>query len=228
LYGFSVKAYDLAHIVGRGGTSGIGTGAFESGGFILDGGHTFGEQGGKSEFRPTSASSGIKPAMVTARHTFPDSWQIIIFLPSLNSLVSGHLEAEFFNESCPVPIGEVQEICHEVVMRMLPGIAENDINLFGAAVNRIQDLGFKKLEIARNSPIIPALISGLRKAGSPCTGMSSFGPAVYAITETGIADLEREGREILGDTPCQVICTKGNNDGAIIRWTNSPPFLDPL
>jgi beta-ribofuranosylaminobenzene 5'-phosphate synthase len=228
LYGLSVKAHELAYIVGRGGTSGIGTAAFESGGFILDGGHTFGSRGEKKEFRPSSASSGIGPARVTARHFFPDNWQILLLIPSLKSLVSGHLEVDFFKESCPVPIGEVREVCHEVVMRMLPGIVEQDINLFGAAVNRIQDLGFKKLEIARNFPLVPALISGMRKAGAPCAGMSSFGPAVYAITETGISDLESEAREILGDTPCRIICTKGNNHGADIRWTNSPPFLDPL
>ena len=44
LYGRSLQVKELALLVGRGGTSGIGTAAFEHGGFIVDGGHTFGTE----------------------------------------------------------------------------------------------------------------------------------------------------------------------------------------
>jgi beta-ribofuranosylaminobenzene 5'-phosphate synthase len=226
LHGLSVKAGELAKIVGRGGTSGIGTAAFESGGFILDGGHGFGAQGDKTDFRPSSASAGVNPAPVIARHPFPEDWQIHLVVPSLDALVSGSLEEEIFRESCPVPIGEVRETCHEVVMRMLPGIVEHDIELFGAAVNRIQELGFKRLEISRQPPLVPALIAGLKEAGAPCAGMSSFGPAVFAITEGGSLDPEREARNILGDIPCRILRTKANNHGASVNRTNSSPFVD--
>jgi beta-ribofuranosylaminobenzene 5'-phosphate synthase len=227
LHGFSAKAGDLAKIVGRGGTSGIGTAAFESGGFILDGGHAFGKDGEKTDFRPSSASAGIQPAPVIARHPFPEDWQILLLIPSLDDLVSGGLEEEIFRESCPVPIGEVRETCHEVVMRMLPGIVEHDIDLFGAAVSRVQELGFKKLEISRQPPLIPALISGLKEAGAPCAGMSSFGPALFAVTDAGFEDLERQAMEILGDSPCRIHRTKACNRGASLHRTNSPPFIDP-
>jgi beta-ribofuranosylaminobenzene 5'-phosphate synthase len=228
LHGLSAKAGELAKIVGRGGTSGIGTAAFESGGFILDGGHAYGTQGGKTDFRPSSASAGINPAPVIARHPFPEDWQIHIIVPSLDRLVSGGLEEEIFRESCPVPIGEVRETCHEIMMRMLPGIVENDIELFGAAVNRIQDLGFKRLEISRQPPLVPALIAGLREAGAPCAGMSSFGPVVFAISEAGCLDTEREAKDILGDIPCRILRTKANNHGAGVHRTNTSPFIDPL
>ena len=33
-------------------------------------------------------------------------------------------------------------ISHEVLVRMLPGLAERDLDLCGSAVNNIQDLGF--------------------------------------------------------------------------------------
>jgi beta-ribofuranosylaminobenzene 5'-phosphate synthase len=227
LHGLSVKAGELAKIVGRGGTSGIGTAAFESGGFILDGGHAFGTHGEKMDFRPSSASVGIDPAPVIARHHFPEDWQIHIIIPSLDRLVSGGLEEKIFRESCPVPIGEVRETCHEVVMRMLPGIVENDIELFGAAVNRIQELGFKRLEISRQPPLVPALIAGLKEAGAPCAGMSSFGPAVFAITESGFTDPEREVRDILGDISCRILRTKANNHGTSVHRTSAPPLIDP-
>jgi len=228
LHGLSAKAGELAKIVGRGGTSGIGTAAFEYGGFILDGGHAFGAHGEKKDFRPSSTSAGLNPAPVIARHPFPDDWQIHIIVPSLDRLVSGNLEEEFFRESCPVPIGEVRETCHEVVMRMIPGIVEKDIELFGTAVNRIQELGFKRLEIARQPPLIPALIAGLKEAGVPCAGMSSFGPVVFAITDAGCLDLESETKDILGDVPCRILRTKANNHGASVHRTKSSPFIDPL
>ena len=31
-------------------------------------------------------------------------------------------------------------------MRMLPGIVEKDLDLFGSSINAIQELGFKKVE----------------------------------------------------------------------------------
>ena len=43
IYGRSLPVKELALLVSRGGTSGIGTAAFELGGFIIDGGHTFGQ-----------------------------------------------------------------------------------------------------------------------------------------------------------------------------------------
>ena len=90
--------------------------------------------------------------------------------------------------------------------------------LFAAAVNRIQDLGFKKIEIARQSAVVRELLWGLREAGAACTGMSSFGPAVYAVTASDPADLEQAVVRILGGTPHLMIRTRGDNLGASCTW----------
>lgn len=229
LYGISLPSQDLARLVGRGGTSGIGTAAFASGGFILDGGHSYGEGCDKVDFRPSAASPGVRPAPVICRHAFPADWQVLLVIPSESAGASGHGEVDIFREFCPVPEGEVREICHEVVMRMLPGIAEHDIALFGAAVQRIQEIGFKKIEISCQKPVVRDLISGLCGEGAACAGMSSFGPTVYAITENGTPDLEEAAREILGGDPCTLIRTGGRNRGADMRWTSSRliPELSP-
>jgi len=71
LYHQPATVREIAKIISRGGTSGIGTAAFESGGFIVDGGHTFGPGKDKLDFRPSSASSGVRPPPVIARHAFP-------------------------------------------------------------------------------------------------------------------------------------------------------------
>ena len=218
LYGIYIHVNQLAQIVGRGGTSGIGTAAFSSGGFIVDGGHRFGKNGEKQDFRPSSASRGIQPPPVLVRHPFPLDWKILLVLPATGTDVSGKLEQDIFREVCPVSRDEVQEICHEIMMRMLPGIVEHDIGLFGAAVNRIQELGFKKAEIARQSTVVHQLLAGLREAGAACSGMSSFGSAVFAFTDADTADLEQAAKDLLWDTPGQIITTRADNQGARIRW----------
>jgi beta-ribofuranosylaminobenzene 5'-phosphate synthase len=207
----------LATLSGRGGTSGIGTAAFETGGFLLDGGHRFGEGEAKSTFLPSAASAGIPPAPVILRHPFPEDWKILLVLPVTVPGASGGEERNIFQSACPVPRAEVQEICHEVLMRMLPGLVEHDLDSFGAAVNRIQELGFKKVEVARQAPLVPRLLSALRDAGAACAGMSSFGPAVYAITDTEEELLRSAAREVIAPSGGEILLTTGRNQGAAIR-----------
>jgi len=211
----------LSQIVGRGGTSGIGTAAFANGGFIVDGGHSFGPWGEKHEFKPSSASAGIRPAPIIARHPFPADWQILLVIPRPDNPVSGPLETDIFRESCPLPRDEVREICHEVVMRMLPGVAGSDLHLFAASVNRIQEIGFKRVELARQPAVVHDLIRQLCEAGAACTGLSSFGPAVYAISAGDLSGLEQKAREILGATEATIIRTGGDNSGVTIQWMMS-------
>ncbi len=186
LYDRNVPVPDLARIVGRGGTSGIGTAAFAQGGFILDGGHRFGSPGGKQDFRPSAASRGVAPPPVLPTH-------------------------------CPVPLHEVRELCHEVLMRMIPGLVEQDIDLFGSAINRTQVLGFKKVEVAMQHPVVSSLIEAMVEAGAAGAGLSSFGPTVYAVGDSGMADVARAAKEVLGDRGGTVIPTRARNDGAAVR-----------
>jgi beta-ribofuranosylaminobenzene 5'-phosphate synthase len=218
LYGVTVPVEELSRVVGRGGTSGIGTAAFRSGGVIIDGGHSFGKSGEKTDFRPSSAAPGIRPPPVIAWHPFPEEWQVILVVPLLGPGVSGAGERDIFRDLCPVPAEDVQAICHEIVMRLLPGIVRHDLGTFAAAVNRIQETGFKKFEIARQVPVVHELLSGLREAGAACTGMSSFGPVVFAVTASDPADLEQAASRILGETPHLLFRTRGDNQGASCRW----------
>lgn len=217
LYNRNMPVREMASVAGRGGTSGIGAAAFEFGGFLMDGGHSFGEGNDKSDFRPSSAASGVKPAPVTGRQPFPDEWDIVLTIPRSGDRVHGEKERDIFREFCPIPLDEVREVCHEVVVRMLPGLVEHDLALFGAAVNRIQELGFKRREIALQPPLITSLIHTLRDAGAPCVGMSSFGPAVYAITNGNTREIADAARDVCRESKGQVLITKGRNRGADIR-----------
>jgi beta-ribofuranosylaminobenzene 5'-phosphate synthase len=218
LFGRSLPVKELARMAGRGGTSGIGAAAFETGGFIIDGGHGFGTGGEKSDFRPSSASEGVRPAPVIARHDFPPDWRIVLATPGLPAGASGEREVDIFRRACPVPLEEVRETCHQVLMRMLPGVVDHDLGLFGSAVNRIQDLGFKRVEISLQPPEIPLLIREMRSAGAACAGMSSFGPTVYAVTDSDASGILRAAEEFMMEhNGGEAWISAPRNTGAMVR-----------
>jgi beta-ribofuranosylaminobenzene 5'-phosphate synthase len=217
-YHRDLSSWDLARLVGRGGTSGIGCAAFDSGGLIVDGGHRFGIGGDKSDFRPSGASKGVRPPPVIARHPFPPDWKIILATPDLPCGANGGAELDIFRAHCPIPLGEVRIICHEVLMRMLPGVAEHDLDLFGSSVNEIQKYGFKKVEMSLQPKEIPGLIGTMRSAGAACAGLSSFGPTVYAIADTGIPGIEHAATSFMkGMAGGSTLVTAARNHGAEIR-----------
>ncbi len=218
LYGRSLPLPELAQLVGRGGTSGIGTAAFTTGGFIIDGGHRFGPGQEKAGFAPSSASKGIRPAPVTVRRDFPADWRIVLAIPEIPEGASGGHEADIFRQHCPVPLDEVRALCHEVLMRMLPGIVEHDLDLFGSSVNNIQGLGFKKVEHSLQPKEIAGLLNAMRSAGAAGAGMSSFGPTLFSFCDTGVQDVESAAQSFM-DSWCggTTLVTLAKNSGAAVR-----------
>lgn len=217
LYEIPATIHEIASIVGRGGTSGIGTAAFESGGFIIDGGHSFGPGREKSDFRPSRASAGVRPPPITARHDFPRGWNIILAIPEISKGADGQKEVDIFREFCPVPFADVQELCYQIMVRMVPSILEEDLDEFGEAVNRIQELGFKKVEQSLQDPLISNIMAEMREAGAACSGLSSFGPTVYAITDTSVRDIEAAAHDAMEEVGGEVLITRARNEGARIR-----------
>ena len=206
VYDLGLSIRELATIVGRGGTSGIGIAAFEFGGFIVDGGHSKRE---KSEFLPSSASKA-KPAPVISRLDFPD-WKIVLAIPDLTGFHSKG-EIDLFRKVCPISLEDVREICHLVLMKMLPAIVEEDLDDFIFAVSRIQRLGFKRAEIDMYGDLI-------WNALEIALGMSSTGPCVYAVTDTNTREIERDLRRYFEERglKCETMVTKARNEGASIN-----------
>ena len=140
----------------------------------------------------------------------------MLAIPARAPRVGGEREVDLVREHCPVPLAEVRQVCHEVVMRLLPGIAGRDLPLFASAVNELQSLGFKRVEIDLQEPVVRALIAGLREAGAACAGLSSFGPTVYAVTDGDPAAIARAAEELLADGGGEVVVTRGRNYGAVV------------
>ncbi|WP_407355337.1 beta-ribofuranosylaminobenzene 5'-phosphate synthase [Methanolobus sp. WCC5] len=214
LYGLGMSVRELAIAVGRGGTSGIGVASFEMGGFIVDGGHRFDEKG---SFSPSSASRA-DPAPVLFRHDFPE-WDIVLALPESPGAHDAK-EVDIFRKECPIPINEVQELSHLILMKMMPAIMEQDIGAFGYCINHIQNIGFKKREVQLQHQAVRDVMTLMQDNGAYGAGMSSFGPAVYGIVDNkeDASYLQEDVQELLDRTiGGRVIVTKANNTGAQIR-----------
>ncbi|MCJ7445807.1 MAG: beta-ribofuranosylaminobenzene 5'-phosphate synthase [Methanotrichaceae archaeon] len=217
LYDFEATGQEIAQVISRGGTSGIGTAAFDFGGFIIDAGHTFGPGKQKTDFRPSSASKGVKPPAVITRHDFPEDWKIVLAIPNLPKGAYGQREIDIFKDYCPVPVEDVHELCYQILVRMVPSIVEQNLDDFGSAVNRIQELGFKRVEVMLQHPLVHKLMMDMRAAGAACSGLSSFGPTVYAVTDSQSRDIETVARKVIADVGGDVLITKARNEGARIR-----------
>jgi beta-ribofuranosylaminobenzene 5'-phosphate synthase len=193
LYDQNASVRELASVVGRGGTSGIGVAAFETGGFILDAGHTFGLGKQKQRFLPSSGSTAPPPP-VLFRADLPDDWVFDVIVPQSTPGLFGKHEASFFQDNCPVDPRATCRIAHVILSSILPAVVEREITTFARGINLLATLGFKTKEINRQSQQVKQLIRTINKvtARQSAVGMSSFGPTLFIIsdkkTRTGYID----------------------------------------
>jgi len=206
IYDLELSIREIATIVERGGTSGIGVAVFEHGGFIVDGGHRWEEKKG---FLPSSVSKA-KPAPIISHLEFPD-WKVIVAIPELSGAY-GKGEVDLFKSSCPIPLNEVRELCHLILMKLLPAVVEKDLDSFNEVIGRIQEIGFKKAEVERYGTLIRDLLEALP------VGMSSTGPSVYAVTDTNARQMSKEIENYFAEKgiETETLITRGKNRGAEI------------
>ncbi|MHC1564477.1 MAG: beta-ribofuranosylaminobenzene 5'-phosphate synthase family protein [Candidatus Hecatellaceae archaeon] len=178
----NVNPRELAGLMGRGGTSGIGVAAFEAGGIIVDGGHSFGPGKQKQSFLP-SHYSPAPPPPVLARYMPPKEWFWVVAVPPGGRGAHGLQEAEFFKSQCPIPESEVEKASRIVLLKLMPALAEASIAEVGEALNMLQRVAFKRLEVELAGTASKRLMELMVGQGAYGAGLSSFGPAVYGLVE---------------------------------------------
>jgi len=211
LYDLGLDVQELAKVGGRGGTSGIGIAAFQTGGFIVDGGHRFPEQ--KASFLPSSALGDISPPPVLLRYSFPEV-PLLIVIPNC-SRIYGDKEIELFQTLCPQPEWVAQKLSHILLMQVLPALVEGDMSSFGKALNQIQTFGWKKVEIDAQGTELQLTLDFLRECGVFGAGVSSWGSAICVVGDD-IDGLKRDTETFLKTLPEGGSCcvTYANNVGA--------------
>lgn len=213
LYQLGLGVQELAQAVGRGGTSGIGVAAFDTGGFIVDGGHRFPEE--KASFLPSSAVGDIQPPPILLRYRFPEL-PLLIVMPNC-SRIYGDTEIELFRTLCPQPEWVAQKLSHILLLQVLPALIENDMSNFGKALNTIQTFGWKRVEIEAQGAELQLALDYLRDSDAFGAGVSSWGPAICVIAED-IDRLKQETDAFLKTLPEGGTCfiTQANNFGASV------------
>jgi beta-RFAP synthase len=170
LYDLGLSVREIAEYTQRGVRSGIGIGAFEHGGLLVDGGH--------------GAETVIPP--IIARMDFPADWRVLLVMDDGFVGIHGEAEKQAFDALPEFPAQHAAHISHLTLMRLLPALAEHDLDAFGAAVSEIQCLigdYFAPLQGGGRyaSTKVALAMRWLEKRGIACSGQSSWGPTAFAV-----------------------------------------------
>lgn len=219
-HGRAPKVRERAPELGRGGRSGIGVAAFESGGFVLDAGH------------PTARFTTDRPAdgdwtvpAVAARHPIPDDWRFLLVRPNAKPGRSAGVEESAMRAAVErADPGIADRIAGIVTRRVLPAIAAGRAEAFGSAaaeVGRLNGTWYADEQGGVYRPPIGDVVASLES--SPAVfgaGQSSWGPTVYGVTDAARAKAARTaGAAALdaADVDGEVSVVRGTNEGARIE-----------
>jgi beta-RFAP synthase len=206
VFGLEMSPRDVAWILDRGGRSGIGIGAFERGGFLVDGGR------GASD----------APPPITSRIEFPEAWRVVLILHPAAQGLHGAAEKAAFGSLPPFPEARAAHLCRLVMMSLLPALVEGDLFEFGRAVNELQRIVGDHFAPAQGGRFASALVSAalarLEAEGVTCVGQSSWGPTGFAVVESeaiawkAVASLEKQ----FAGAGLDLVVSRGRNRGGEI------------
>ncbi len=172
LYGLDFTPRELAFILDRGNRSGIGVGAFEQGGFLVDGGR--------------SSEDSLPPLI--SRLKFPEQWRVLLIMHHDLQGLHGGAEKNAFRDLPPFSNETAGHLSRLVVMNALPALAEARLQAFGAAISEIQNTVGDYFAPAQGgrytSPLVTQALQWLAQQGVAGFGQSSWGPTGFALVES--------------------------------------------
>ncbi|WP_287365326.1 beta-ribofuranosylaminobenzene 5'-phosphate synthase family protein [Thauera sp.] len=208
-HGLDLSTRALAAMLGRGERSGVGLAGFDQGGLLLDGG--------------PGADGTVAPLI--SRIGFPDAWRVLLLLDDRIDGLSGKAERVAMERLPPFPRSLAADLCHQVLMRVLPGALEGDFEPFAEGVSALQRLIGDYFAPAQGGSMYTSAAVGralewVRANHQAGIGQSSWGPTGFAIVRT--AD---EAESILGglraagvlDPALRAVVVRARNRGATIR-----------
>lgn len=169
LWGVDADTRAIAALADRGARSGIGIGAFDQGGLLVDGGRR--------------ATGGLPN--VIARLHFPDAWRVLLVMDRRGEGLHGATELAAFGALPPFPDGTAAHLARLVLMQALPALAEADLDAFGAAVTELQQRVGDYFAPAQGgrfaSPDVADALAWLERRGARALGQSSWGPTGFGV-----------------------------------------------
>ena len=208
IWGVQTTTAEIAQELSRGARSGIGIGAFDQGGVIVDGGR--------------GQNTRVPP--VVARHPFPEAWRVLVILDESDCGLHGVSESDAFSTLPRFSDQCAGFLSRQVLARVLPGVIENNLEDFGDGVRQIQQrVGdyFAPAQGGRyTSEAVAQVLEFLIYKKVHGVGQSSWGPTGFAFFDSDTAahimlrELQAEFRD-LPQLAYKVV--QGNNLGSVIK-----------
>ena len=215
LFGLQLSISQIAVAAMRGKRSGIGIGAFEQGGFLVDTGKL---DTGKLDVEKL-AEALPKIAM---RQDFPEDWRVLLVQDSAHIGVHGALESQAFN-TLKVAQGSLRAMVFE---HMIPAMQRADLSAFGAYMQELQAYNgayFAPIQGGHYaSQDAGNVLNWLQQNGASCVGQSSWGPTCFAVLQS------QQQAETLLQQAQLVFNSKPNISFQIVHGKNSGATIDIL
>lgn len=209
----------LAALVERGGRSGVGIGAFQYGGFLVDGGR--------------GASGNVPP--VISRMAFPDHWRLILVFDRRGQGLHGKQEMSVFQSLPPFAQVEAGRLCQLVLMQILPALAEQDIQTFGAGLTELQrtvgDYFAPVQGGCFTSNDVRDALAWLAARDATAIGQSSWGPTGFCVVEgvdTAQQIVEQARRHFSDNSNLRFVVASARNRGSDIDYGARPDVASRL
>jgi beta-ribofuranosylaminobenzene 5'-phosphate synthase len=200
---------ELAVAMGRARRTSVGTSIFEVGGFVVDGGKNL---------------CIAKCPPLIYRQSFPKEWRFIVAVPNLKEGLSNSEENDAFQKLRKMPTEDAGQICRLIMLKLLPALAEHDIECFGDALTKIQVLTGNHFAQAQggtySSSTAAECIKFMKKIGAYGVGQSSWGPTIYAVVkhEQAKQTLNQVKSHLRRGVGGEAFIAKANNRGANIKF----------
>lgn len=186
VHGLELPTATLARWLGRGLRSGIGIAGFDHGGLLVDGG-------------PSADGS---PAPPLSRIELPEAWRVVLVIDPRRRGLSGDEERAAIARLPALSREQSADVCHHVLMAVLPGAATGDFTAFAHGVNRVQQvLGGHFAPAQGGTPWTSPAVGRVFEAWQSrdpegiAFGQTSWGPTGFAVVPS--AGAAQQGLEAL-------------------------------
>lgn len=209
LHGLELSTREIAARLQRGKRSGIGIGAFDRGGFLLDSG---------------VGEDGSIPS-VTSRLPFPDPWRVLLVMDARGQGLHGSEEAAAMNGLPPFPREIAAHLCHLTLMQILPGLREQRLEPVAAGIAELQrHVGdhFAPAQGGRfTSKAVADALTFAESLGHTGVGQSSWGPTGFVLLphQAAAEELVAAVRRRFGQlSPLRFVITAACNRGGRVQF----------